>query len=489
MVTALHPGARFAKRYEVVRCIDLGGMGAIYEVIHLETRRRRALKLMLPSVVENEDLRRRFKLEATVAAEVESEHIVETFDAGIDDETGAPFLVMELLRGVDLSAILKQLGRLEPTDALLILRQAALGLDKTHAAGIIHRDLKPENLFVSERDDGSLRIKILDFGIAKVVADVTHPAKTKVMGTPLYMAPEQLTGDGRVAAAADRYALAMMAFTLLVGRAYWKEEADEAESIFSFLLQVMDGHPEPATERAERLGVVLPSGFDAWFERAAAKDPATRFETAAAQIEALAAIFARGTEIGASAGFRSAYDASAGARRTDPPSSPSHEAVTEPDTKLGAALTQQPFTSDSRASVRPERSRRLGLGLALVITGSALAIGLATFGSGESTETPAAASPQPATESEPPASATPPPPSETGRALVEPAPPPAEETSSPAGSTAPDAPDPAPTSQPHAPPPPTPRTPPPSWTPPPAPPPAPAPPPPPPPAVDPLKIR
>jgi eukaryotic-like serine/threonine-protein kinase len=396
MVTALHPGARFAKRYEVVRCIDLGGMGAIYEVIHLETRRRRALKLMLPSVVENEDLRRRFKLEATVAAEVESEHIVETFDAGIDDETGAPFLVMELLRGVDLSVIVKRLKKLAPRDALLILRQVALGLDKTHAAGIIHRDLKPENLFVSERDDGSLRIKILDFGIAKVVADVTHPAKTKVMGTPLYMAPEQLTGDGRVTATADRYALAMMAFTLLVGRAYWKDEADAAESIFSFLLQVMKGHPEPATARAARLGTDLPKGFDAWFERAAAKEPTERFETSVEQIEALAEAFPSEANAGVSQRFRDAYDEKVGPGRGDTPSRPRPaEIATEVETKLGSALTQEPYTSDTRASGGPSRTRRLGLGVALGAAAGAIVVALATLGGSrlEGRNAPAAAPP------------------------------------------------------------------------------------------------
>src|SRR5690349_7588194 len=98
-------GAVFHGRYEVVRCLKHGGMGAIYEVIHIETRRRRALKLMLPSIVSNVDMHARFKLEATVAADIESEHIVETFDAGIDKETGVPFLVMELLRGEDLDVI------------------------------------------------------------------------------------------------------------------------------------------------------------------------------------------------------------------------------------------------------------------------------------------------------------------------------------------------------------------------------------------------
>src|SRR3954447_18211671 len=103
----LAPASTFHGRYEVVRCIRAGGMGAVYEVIHQETRRRHALKVMLPSIVADPELRARFKLEATITADIESEHIVETFDAGIDAETGAPFLVMELLKGEELSTILE----------------------------------------------------------------------------------------------------------------------------------------------------------------------------------------------------------------------------------------------------------------------------------------------------------------------------------------------------------------------------------------------
>src|SRR4051812_15625642 len=109
---ALAPGSTFLGRYEVVRRLKAGGMGAIYEVIHRETRRRRALKLMLPEMFATPDMLARFKLEATIAADIESEHIVETFDAGVDPETGVPFLVMELLRGEELAAMLARRRRL-----------------------------------------------------------------------------------------------------------------------------------------------------------------------------------------------------------------------------------------------------------------------------------------------------------------------------------------------------------------------------------------
>ena len=114
MQSALQEGAIFAGRYRVVRPIAAGGMGAVYEVIHLDTGRRRALKVMLPHVLQSEELRERFKREARVAADVESEFIVDVFDAGVDEPTGMPFLVMELLRGEDLGARLRRSGRLAP---------------------------------------------------------------------------------------------------------------------------------------------------------------------------------------------------------------------------------------------------------------------------------------------------------------------------------------------------------------------------------------
>ncbi len=163
-------------------------MGAIYEVIHIETQRRRALKIMLPHVLRSVELRERFKREARVAAEVESEFIVDVFDAGVDDTTQMPFLVMELLRGEELGKRLKRVGRLPSGEALAYLYQTALALDKTHRASIVHRDLKPENIFLMEREDGPPRVKVLDFGVAKLLAEgATSGGSTEVVGTPTYM--------------------------------------------------------------------------------------------------------------------------------------------------------------------------------------------------------------------------------------------------------------------------------------------------------------
>ena len=165
---------------------------------------------------------------------------------------------------------------------LVLLSQAALALDKTHAAGIVHRDLKPQNLFLTTRDDGSPLLKILDFGIAKVVASASQATQgTEAVGTPVYMAPEQTTGDGTIGPPADLYALGHIAFTLLSGQPYWQEERRAPRRRVRFPdPHRRDGPEEEATVRASRCGVTLPAAFDAWFAQATAPSPAERFGSA-----------------------------------------------------------------------------------------------------------------------------------------------------------------------------------------------------------------
>ncbi|WP_433927592.1 protein kinase [Sorangium cellulosum] len=292
MSTTLAEGTVFARRYRVVRLIASGAMGAVHEVVHLETERRRALKVMHAHLFQSEEMRERFKREARIAAHIESEHIVDVFDAGVDEATGMPFLVMELLRGEELGHRLQRVGRLPPDEAVTYLHQAALALDRTHAANIVHRDLKPANLFLSQREDGSFLVKILDFGVAKLVAEgATAAGATRSLGTPLYMAPEQFQVGKKLTGAADIHALGMMAFTLLVGLPYWDPEANEAGDVIAFAMLAIRGPQEPPVQRARAMGVALPPGFDAWFARATAVDPAARFRRATEAVQALGEAF------------------------------------------------------------------------------------------------------------------------------------------------------------------------------------------------------
>jgi eukaryotic-like serine/threonine-protein kinase len=290
-VVVLAAGSRFHGRYEIVRCLKAGGMGAVYEVIDDKTRRRRALKVMHPESVKDADLRARFKLEATITADIESAYIVETFDADIDAASGSPFIVMELLKGEDLSSVLQTRGALPRDEVVQLLGQVALALDKTHAAGIVHRDLKPENLFLTRIDDGTARIKVLDFGIAKIMADSASLANTtRALGTPLYMSKEQIAGDGAITGRADLYALGHITFALLTGEAYWSTEARAVPALYAFFTRVLKGAPGPATLRAARMNVALPASFDIWFAQATALEPRDRFDRASTMIETLAEV-------------------------------------------------------------------------------------------------------------------------------------------------------------------------------------------------------
>jgi serine/threonine-protein kinase len=289
-VLQLLPGTSFHGRYGVVRQIKAGGMGAVYEVVDDRTNAPRALKMMLPSLLGDAELRARFALEAKVTGNIASDHLVRVSDAGIDEPTGMPFLVMELLRGQELASLVEQRGPLPPAEVVLYLHQTALALDKTHAAGIVHRDLKPENLFVTYRDDGTPCLKILDFGVAKVVAQGTART-TRAVGTPMFMAPEQLMGEASIGPRADLFALAHIAYALLAGEPYWEEEAHGVDSLFPLLSKIMAGVKEAPTARARRRrGVALPAAFDAWMAKGVAKQPERRFDRATAQVEALAEV-------------------------------------------------------------------------------------------------------------------------------------------------------------------------------------------------------
>ncbi|MFO0615920.1 MAG: protein kinase [Polyangiaceae bacterium] len=302
-MSTLSPNALFQGRYRVVRALKTGGMGEVYEVVDERTRGRRALKVLKSSLLENADQRARFAQEASVTGEVESEHLVRIFDAGMEGD--APFLVMELLDGEELDDALARRA-MTVDETLLVLSQMASALEKTHEKRIIHRDIKPANVFLVRREDGSTSVRILDFGIAKVSGGDVEK-KTRALGTPLYMAPEQILGRGDISVRADLYALGHLAYVMLVGEPYWLEDATAHDSLLPALKQVIAGAVEPASARAlRRKGVRLPSGFDAWFRRAVAADPASRFESARAEVAALAEILRAPASVAAPAPLRPA---------------------------------------------------------------------------------------------------------------------------------------------------------------------------------------
>jgi eukaryotic-like serine/threonine-protein kinase len=382
VTVTLVEGTLFAGRYRIVRRLAAGGMGAVYEAVHVETERRRALKVMHPHLFQSAEMRERFKQEARIAAHVESEHIVDVSDAGVDEATQMPFLVMELLRGEELSRRLKRLQRLPPGEVVTYLQQTALALDRTHASSIVHRDLKPDNLFLTQREDGSPRIKILDFGIAKLVREGTS-GSTQSMGTPLYMAPEQYRAGSKLTPAADIYALGMMAYTMLVGEPYWKRDLRGAGDVIAFALVAIQGPQEPASQRAASSGVTLPEGFDAWFARAAAVEPARRFARASEAVQALAEVLGPGVAPAPASKAIEAHVTTAAIAVTNldaPPSGPTddlsapavEDAATRPATPVGTGNT----TSAASLTLTPRRRSFVPAVAGAVAAGVALGIGL-----------------------------------------------------------------------------------------------------------------
>lgn len=302
MSALLSEGTLFGARYRIVRCIAAGGMGAVYEVIHTETNRRHALKVMHAHLFKSEEMRDRFKREARITADIESEFIVYISDAGIDASTRMPFMVMEFLSGEDLDQYVECRGRLPLNETLTYLRQVASALDRTHAANIVHRDLKPSNIFLTRRDDGSPRVKVLDFGVAKVIEDSTSAQGTQSIGTPMYMAPEQMQAGSKLTGAADIYALGLVTFTLLVGKPYWAKELQYAGGVLAFIGLAAQGPKVSATERAAEYGVVLPPAFHAWFSRISSPYPEARFLSANEALRELEQVFVGWTGVRVSNG-------------------------------------------------------------------------------------------------------------------------------------------------------------------------------------------
>jgi formylglycine-generating enzyme required for sulfatase activity/tRNA A-37 threonylcarbamoyl transferase component Bud32 len=298
-VGVLEPGTVFARDFRVVRGLRTGGMGAVYIVDQMSTGKQRALKVMAPELAMDPATRERFVLEARAASRIESDHVVEIVTAGVDEATGAPYLVMELLRGEELADALERTGRLSLGDVAEVLAQVGHALEQAHAHGIVHRDLKPENIFLaaSKRRDASFTAKVLDFGIAKLVADSVQKTGTQPLGTPLFMSPEQTDRKGRISPATDVWALGLIAFKLLTGRDFWLE----ADGSLPMLLREIVIEPIPyATVRARQFGVeaLLPPGFDAWFARCVNVDISARFPEAGAAVRAFAEIVAPETQRG-----------------------------------------------------------------------------------------------------------------------------------------------------------------------------------------------
>lgn len=266
-----------AGKYRLLGRIAEGGMGAVWRAEALHLGSPVAIKLIHQRDASNGEMLARFEAEAEIAAQLRSPHVVQVFDAGVDRESGMPFIAMELLDGVSLRERLAGEGTLEPVAVVDLLSQVARALTRAHELGIVHRDLKPANVFLLRDGDRDV-VKVLDFGIAKRTRMRAGPTVTgDLLGTPTYMSPEQILSSKEVDYRTDLWSLAIIAAECLTGKLPF-----DCDNLPGLALLICHGQSTPPSQ----LGPV-PAGFDAWFQRATRVRPAERFASATVLVEEL----------------------------------------------------------------------------------------------------------------------------------------------------------------------------------------------------------
>ena len=267
------PGDVLAGKYRVERVLGVGGMGVVVAAHHIQLDEKVALKFLLPQALHSAESIARFVREARAAVKIKSEHVARVTDVG-QLENGSPYIVMEYLDGSDLADWLRQHGALPVEQAVDFVLQTCEALADAHSLGIVHRDLKPANLFCIQRSDGQLTIKVLDFGISKITTpgapghDMTRTSA--LMGSPLYMSPEQMQLSKGVDARTDIWALGVILFELLAGQPPFN-----AEAVTQLAIKVAN-EPPPAL-RSFRFDA--PAGLERVIAKCLEKDRAGRFQT------------------------------------------------------------------------------------------------------------------------------------------------------------------------------------------------------------------
>jgi serine/threonine protein kinase len=275
-------GDTIAGKYELVRVLGEGGMGIVFEAIHVRMRTRVAVKMLLPAMLAHDDLVVRFEREARAAGQLRSRHAARVVDVDVT-ANGLPYMVMEFLEGHDLQSELEARHQFPPQEAVDYVLQASVAMGEAHALGIIHRDLKPSNMFLTVEDDRRL-VKILDFGISKVQSDgdAKLTAAETVMGTAMYMSPEQVKSASAVDGRADVWSLGVILYELITGRPPWLGSATQVAAAI-----VSEDAPDIRT-----LAPNLAPGLAAAIHHALVRDLKARTPTVRALIEELVAFSA-----------------------------------------------------------------------------------------------------------------------------------------------------------------------------------------------------
>ncbi|MGA7121297.1 MAG: protein kinase [Polyangiaceae bacterium] len=270
-------GDLLAGKYRVDRLLGVGAMGAVVAAHHVHLDTKVAIKFILPAMLANQEAVRRFAREARAAVKITSEHVARVLDVGTL-ENGAPYMVMEFLDGLDLAHWLERQGPLPIEQAVDFILQATVAVAEAHGLGIVHRDLKPSNLFCVRRADGQLSVKVLDFGISKVTGsgfaslDMSATKTTSIVGSPLYMSPEQMQGSKSVDARADIWAFGVILYELITGKTPF-----DGTTLPEVCTKISLGWPEPIRS----LRPSVPVGLETVILKCLAKTPAGRYQNVA----------------------------------------------------------------------------------------------------------------------------------------------------------------------------------------------------------------
>jgi serine/threonine protein kinase len=283
----LGAGAIVADRFRMIRQLGDGAMGSVWLAHDVRLDTPCALKLVHNALAGRHDIRARFEREAKAAARLRSSHVVQILDYGVWNDL--QYIAMELLEGESLEERLCRRGSLSAAETIAVILQIARALMKAHAAGLVHRDLTPNNIFLVTEDDHEI-VKVLDFGIVKSPLPTVHECITAagvMIGTPLYMSPEQAQGLTCIDYRSDLWSLAVIAFRCVTGRLPF-----DSEALGELVMQIVVNElPTPS-----RLNPSVPPGFDAWWARAAVRDPALRFRSAKELADSLAFVLGLSAE-------------------------------------------------------------------------------------------------------------------------------------------------------------------------------------------------
>lgn len=272
-------GDILARKYRVERVLGQGNMGVVVAATHIDLGHPVALKMMLPDKEQTPELRERFLREARAAVRLKSQHVAKVLDVGTD-ENDMPYIAMEFLEGDDLLAILKKNGPLPFEAAVEYILQTCEAVGEAHAAGIVHRDLKPANMFLTRDVSGAPCIKVLDFGISKVMgAELALTQEAQSLGSPLYMSPEALGSAKNVDHRTDIWALGVCLYQLVAGKTPF-----HAPNMGELCGRILAGSPTPISEYRQD----APPGFESAILRCLERDRDRRYEHAAAFAHALA---------------------------------------------------------------------------------------------------------------------------------------------------------------------------------------------------------